>query len=366
MQDKTSLGISDALRKLIESAVEEVVINGEPFDAKKKWIRKHSEAEGLHYETIESNLNDLFEAVKELEEHESKVIERSAKALAKECYLSEALVNQLLDKAAVVRAQKKEEHNKEEEAYKKCTSIEACNNYLKDYPQGRYAQDVRNKKTQLEQEAVRRAKEEVGRKEREDREREAQQEAERTAWEKAQWQAKLDAEHKAREKAERKAKEKDKKKVWPWIATVVVALIVILIAVSGRFTSDPFNGLPSVAVEIDATIPQAVNIKYRIEVLEREDCFHLEAQVRSVHMYDYFHGIDNGIRNESCKLEGYYMFGEWVDTGYNLFRINKETGRNLATGKVVYFALVPDSDYPVLYRLPLFQKLFDRLYFKEK
>ena len=97
MKDKTTLGISDTFREFIEALAEEVVINGEPFDAQKKWLRKYSEAEGLNYETIESNLNDLFDAVKELEEHESKVIERSVRALAKECYLSEALVNQLFD-----------------------------------------------------------------------------------------------------------------------------------------------------------------------------------------------------------------------------------------------------------------------------
>ena len=67
MQDKTTLGISDTFREFIEALVEEVTINGEPFDVQKKWLRKYSEAEGLNYETIESNLSDLFDAIKELE-----------------------------------------------------------------------------------------------------------------------------------------------------------------------------------------------------------------------------------------------------------------------------------------------------------
>ena len=117
-----SNGISNTFRQFIEALVEEVVINGEPFEAQKKWLRKRSEAEGLNYETLESNLSDLFEAIKELEEHESKSGERLIGLLAKECYLSEALVNKLVDNAAVVRSQKdrerEEKRGKEEQEEK--------------------------------------------------------------------------------------------------------------------------------------------------------------------------------------------------------------------------------------------------------
>lgn len=103
MQDKTSIGISDTFREFIEALAEEVVINGEPFDAQKKWLRKYSEAEGFNYESIESNLNYFFEAIKELEEHESKSTERLIDFLAKDCCLSEALVNKLIANAAAIR-----------------------------------------------------------------------------------------------------------------------------------------------------------------------------------------------------------------------------------------------------------------------
>ena len=113
MEDRTFLtnnhpknGISETFREFIGALVEEVVINGEPFDAQKKWLRKNSEAEGLSYETIESNLNDLFEAIKELEEHESKSTERFARNLAQSCYFSETEVDKLIDNAAAVRVQK--------------------------------------------------------------------------------------------------------------------------------------------------------------------------------------------------------------------------------------------------------------------
>ena len=182
MEDRTFLtnnhptdGISDTFREYIEALVEEVVINGEPFEAQKKWLRKNSEAEGVEYETIESNLNDLFEAIKELEEHESKSTERLVYLLAKGCYLSEALVNKLIDNAAVVRVQKEAERKAQEE-----------------------------KKRKAQDEAKRKAKEKAERKTREEKERKAQEEAER--------KAKEETERRAREEAERKAKEESEKK----------------------------------------------------------------------------------------------------------------------------------------------------------
>ena len=116
MQDKTSLGISDTLRDFIESAVEEVVINGKTFDAQKYWLRKHSETEGLDYETLENNLNKLFDAIKELEEHESISTERFTRNLVQSCHLSETEAEKLIDYVASRRAQNETERIAEEEA----------------------------------------------------------------------------------------------------------------------------------------------------------------------------------------------------------------------------------------------------------
>ncbi|MBR5081260.1 MAG: protein kinase [Bacteroidales bacterium] len=41
----------------------------------------------------------------------------------------------------------------EDDAYKKCTNIAACDSYLKTYPEGQYVIEVKNKKTALEEEA---------------------------------------------------------------------------------------------------------------------------------------------------------------------------------------------------------------------
>jgi hypothetical protein len=172
MQDKTTLEISDTFREYIEALVEEVVINGEPFEAQKKWLRKNSEAEGVSFETIESNLNDFFEAIKELEEHESKSTERFARNLAQSCYFSETEVDKLIDNAAAVRVKKEAERKAQEE-----------------------------KEREVQEDAKRKAKEEADYKKRK------QTEDERKAKEEAERKAQEQAERKAREEAEQKAKE---------------------------------------------------------------------------------------------------------------------------------------------------------------
>ena len=105
MQDKTTIGITDAYREFIAALVEEVVLEGKPFEEQKKWLCRYSEAEGLDYGTLEGKLNDLFKAVNELKERESETIECSVSALGKDCYLSEDLVSRFLDNAAAIRAQ---------------------------------------------------------------------------------------------------------------------------------------------------------------------------------------------------------------------------------------------------------------------
>ena len=203
MQDKTSIGISDLLLQFIEALVEEVVINGESFDAQKKWLRKNSEAEGVSYETIESNLNDLFEAIKELEGNESKYIERSVRALAKECYLSEALVNKLIDNATTRRRQKVAAERRERE------------------DRDRKAQEEAERKVREEQDRIVREKAQLQK--RLEAERKAKEEAEhialaaelarKEAERKAQEEKKRIAERKAEEERERKTREEKKRDV---------------------------------------------------------------------------------------------------------------------------------------------------------
>ena len=67
---------------------------------------------------------------------------RQAQALADAAQKEEA------ERQAQAKAEKKED-----DAYKKCTTIAACESYLRTYPQGRYLTEVRAKKAELEEQA---------------------------------------------------------------------------------------------------------------------------------------------------------------------------------------------------------------------
>ena len=208
MQDKTTIGISDTFREYITELVKEVVINGEPFDAQKKWLRKNSEAEGLNYETLESNLSDLFDSIKELGEHESKSTERFARNLAKSCYFSETEVDKLIDHAVAIRVQKEAERKAQEEKERKAR--EEVERKEKEEAE-RKAREERERKTMEEAEC--RAREEAERKAKEKRERKTREERERIAKEEDERIVKEAAERKARQEREQKAKEETERKV---------------------------------------------------------------------------------------------------------------------------------------------------------
>jgi hypothetical protein len=103
MQDKTAIGNNEnantpskAFREYIESLVEEIVINKAVFNDHKKYLQRYSQEEGLDYAELEKNLTEFFETFEELKSKESKAIERFAKMLAKDCYLEESVVNNLV------------------------------------------------------------------------------------------------------------------------------------------------------------------------------------------------------------------------------------------------------------------------------
>lgn len=106
MQDKTALEISDVLRQYIIALVKGVVLKGEPFEEHKKYLQRYGEAEGLDYNALESNLNHIFETIKEMEEHDSKAAEHLLEILAADCYLSKDEVEILIDHADRIKAKK--------------------------------------------------------------------------------------------------------------------------------------------------------------------------------------------------------------------------------------------------------------------
>ena len=107
MQDKTTLGISVTFREYIEALAEEVVINGEPFEAQKKWLRKNSENEGVNYAALERNLTDFFVSMEDWKVLKSTSSQIAAKLLARDCYLDEGKVDDFV--SAINKAREKEE-----------------------------------------------------------------------------------------------------------------------------------------------------------------------------------------------------------------------------------------------------------------
>ena len=114
MEDRTFLtnnhptdGISDTFREYIAALVEEVVINGEPFEAQKKWLRKNSENEGVNYAALERNLTDFFVSMEDWKVLKSTSSQIAAKLLARDCYLDEGKVDDFV--SAINKAREKEE-----------------------------------------------------------------------------------------------------------------------------------------------------------------------------------------------------------------------------------------------------------------
>ena len=88
--------ISEVLQNFIDSMVEEIVLEGKPFNTQKKYLKKFSENEGLDYGQLESNICtfiDIFESIKKTP---NKLLEKFAIDKGQDCYISSSLVKKLL------------------------------------------------------------------------------------------------------------------------------------------------------------------------------------------------------------------------------------------------------------------------------
>ena len=92
-----SNGISEGLQNFINAMVEEIVLEGKPFDTQKKYLKKFSENEGLDYEAIEKAVTELTETLAEMKSSDSKTLLRLAVFQAKECYVSEDEVVKIVE-----------------------------------------------------------------------------------------------------------------------------------------------------------------------------------------------------------------------------------------------------------------------------
>ena len=53
--------VSAGLQNFIDSMVEEIVLEGKPFDTQKKYLKKFSEKEGVDYDKLEADITTFIE-----------------------------------------------------------------------------------------------------------------------------------------------------------------------------------------------------------------------------------------------------------------------------------------------------------------
>lgn len=88
----------------------------------------------------------------------------------------------------------------------------------------------------------------------------------------------------------------------------------------GRVSSVELYKTAPFTVEIDTTKPQVTNLPYQLTILDNGK-IHLKASAKFYSYYDYItERFSEPIKNR-IKFEGEYDLGEWIDNGYNCFRI---------------------------------------------
>ena len=88
--------ISEGLQNFIDSMVEEIVLEGKPFDTQKKYMKKFSENEGLDFNKLEADVTTFIEILDSLKKAFSNLQVKLAKEKGKECYISDDMVEKLI------------------------------------------------------------------------------------------------------------------------------------------------------------------------------------------------------------------------------------------------------------------------------
>lgn len=89
--------ISEGLQNFIDSMVEEIVLEGKPFNTQKKYLKKFSENEGLDYQRLEVDLLTFIEIIDSLKSTPNRLLERIALDKGYDCFISSVIVCELLD-----------------------------------------------------------------------------------------------------------------------------------------------------------------------------------------------------------------------------------------------------------------------------
>ena len=88
--------ISEGLQNFIDSMVEEIVLEGKPFDTQKKYLKKFFENEGLDYDKLETDITTFIEILDSFKKAFSNLQVKLAKEKGKECYISGDTVDKLI------------------------------------------------------------------------------------------------------------------------------------------------------------------------------------------------------------------------------------------------------------------------------
>ena len=88
--------ISANLQNYIDSMVEEIVLEGKPFNTQKKYLKKFSESEGLDYEHLEQSITIFIEIFENIKKTPNTLMEKLAVEKGQDCYISDWGVKNLL------------------------------------------------------------------------------------------------------------------------------------------------------------------------------------------------------------------------------------------------------------------------------
>ena len=123
MEDKSlhnsqqSQGISESLQSFIDSMVEEIVLEGKPFDSQKKYLKKFSEKEGVDYNRLECDIDMFIEIMKNLKTTSNSIMMKLAEEKGHDCFISEDCLMTIISSPANSGSTEENEKNEDEIDY---------------------------------------------------------------------------------------------------------------------------------------------------------------------------------------------------------------------------------------------------------
>ena len=123
MEDKSLYNgqqeISEGLQNFIDSMVEEIVLEGKPFDTQKKYLKKFSENEGLDYDKLEADINTFLNILESLKTAFNKLQLKLAEEKGRECHISGNTIQKLVNHSSQPNQLGEEEKRQDHQEIKK-------------------------------------------------------------------------------------------------------------------------------------------------------------------------------------------------------------------------------------------------------